>query len=270
MTITATQQATRYTDILLRKGPLQPRHHSTMYSLSPVAIAHTPFREKFAIPRQPMLAPAARGEITLLPPFDDPLAFDGLEQVSHVWLIFLFHQAMAAPGSTPRMRVRPPRLGGNSKLGVFATRSSHRPNAIGQSLVKIEQINATTLTVSGVDLLDQTPIIDIKPYVPYADHIDQAWNHIAADAPEPIQVHWDTDALATAQQLQQHSGNPLVDLIEQCLSQDPKPAYQQPAPERQYGTRLWDIEVGWYYPTSGCICINRIQPVIKLNTPAGK
>ena len=127
-----------------------------------------------------MLAPAAVGEIQLLPPFNDPLAFDGLEQVSHVWLIFLFHQAMAAPGSVPRMRVRPPRLGGNSKLGVFATRSSHRPNAIGQSLVKIEHIQTDTLLVSGVDLLDQTPIIDIKPYVPYADSIDTAWNHIAA------------------------------------------------------------------------------------------
>tara|TARA_R110001592_G_scaffold248545_1_gene510922 strand:- start:1887 stop:2723 length:837 start_codon:yes stop_codon:yes gene_type:complete len=257
---TATALPERYTGRFAPPGAQHlQRRQPDMYSLSPVAIAHTPFREKFAIPRQPMLAPAAVGEIQLLPPFNDPLAFDGLEQVSHVWLIFLFHQAMAAPGSVPRMRVRPPRLGGNSKLGVFATRSSHRPNAIGQSLVKIEHVQTDTLLVSGVDLLDQTPIIDIKPYVPYADSIDTAWNHIAAAAPVPIRVDWETTALEAALQLQQQTGKPLIALIEQCLSQDPKPAYQQPSPERQYGTRLWDIDIGWHYPTQDCICVDRVQ-----------
>jgi len=138
-------------------------------SVQPVAIARTPFAEKFAIPRQPQLAPAARAVIELLPPYNQPEALLGLEQVSHIWLLFQFHQAPADDPAAPRLRVRPPRLGGNEKLGVFATRSTHRPNGIGQSVVRLEKVEGTRLWVSGVDLLDGTPILDIKPYVPLFD-----------------------------------------------------------------------------------------------------
>ena len=216
--------------------------------IEPIGYLRSCFREKFAIPRQPALAPAARGVLELLPPFDRPEALQGLEQVSHVWLLFLFHQALE---EQPRLRVRPPRLGGNRAIGVFASRSTHRPNGIGQSVVRLDKVEPGRLWLSGIDLLDGTPVIDIKPYVPYADALPEARNAIAETAPEPIAVSWAPDARVAAEAAQQRLGEPLVELIEQCLAQDPRPAYQQPTPERRYGTRLWDCEVRWHYPAPG-------------------
>lgn len=224
-------------------------------NITPVAIARTPFAEKFAIPRQPRLAPAARGCIELLPPFDDPLALTGLEQVSHIWLLFLFHAALPGEHDAPRLRVRPPRLGGNEKIGVFASRSTHRPNSIGQSVVRLEKVEGTRLWVSGVDLLDGTPVVDIKPYVPYADSLPEASNAIAAAAPPTIRVEWHTSALAAARTEQQRLQQEVIALIEQCLMQDPKPAYQQPQPGRRYGARFWDLDVLWHYPHDDQICV---------------
>src|SRR5690606_4159047 len=157
------------------------------HDIEPIGYLRSCFREKFAIPRQPHLAPAARGVLELLPPFDSGEAVAGLEQVSHVWLLFLFHQALE---DKPRLRVRPPRLGGNRMVGVFATRATHRPNGIGQSVVRLDRVEAGRLLVSGIDLLDGTPIIDIKPYVPYADALPEARNEMAAAAPELIEVQW--------------------------------------------------------------------------------
>ncbi|WP_286715351.1 tRNA (N6-threonylcarbamoyladenosine(37)-N6)-methyltransferase TrmO [Thalassolituus sp. UBA2009] len=228
-------------------------------SVQPVAIARTPFAEKFAIPRQPQLAPAARAVIELLPPYNQPEALLGLEQVSHIWLLFQFHQAPADDPAAPRLRVRPPRLGGNEKLGVFATRSTHRPNGIGQSVVRLEKVEGTRLWVSGVDLLDGTPIIDIKPYVPYADSIAGADNGIASEAPVTVSVSWQPNALAAAQQQAKRLGEDVVALVEQCLAQDPKPAYQQPDESRRYGVRFWDINVVWHYPQSGGICVLSVE-----------
>lgn len=230
----------------------------------PVAYANTPFQEKFAIPRQPQLAPAARGYIELVPPFDDPAALDGLQQVSHIWLLFVFHQALAADDEAPRLRVRPPRLGGNEKLGVFATRSTHRPNSIGQSVVKLEKVEGTKLWVSGLDLLNGTPIIDIKPYVPYSDSLPQASNAIANTAPATINIEWQESARSSAKQHGQRLNEQVVELIEQCLAQDPKPAYQTPTPEREYGVQFWDLNIRWHYPQADCICIlsvEKIEPV---------
>lgn len=218
--------------------------------LDTVAIAHTPFAEKFAIPRQPALAPAAKARIELIPPYDDPQAFAGLEQVSHIWLIFQFHQALPKNSDQPHLRVRPPRLGGNEKIGVFASRATHRPNSLGQSVVKLERIDGHTLWVSGIDLLDGTPILDIKPYVPYADMIDASYNRIASEAPDKIAVSWHDSAYQTAQQHSVRLQQDVVALIEQCLAQDPKPAYQKPDPQRRYGVRFWDLNISWHYPTT--------------------
>lgn len=161
------------------------------HSVSPIGYIRSCFMEKFAIPRQPLLAPAARGTLELLPPFDQAEALEGLEQVSHIWLLFLFHQALE---DKPRLKVRPPRLGGNRSLGVFATRATHRPNGIGQSVVRLEGFEAGRLWLSGIDLLDGTPVLDIKPYVPYADAVADARNGIA-DAPPPgIAVEWSEQA----------------------------------------------------------------------------
>lgn len=230
------------------------------YSVTPIATIHTPFREKFAIPRQPQLASAALGEIQLLAPFNSSQAFEGLEHCSHIWVLFLFHKAMPDLSQAPRLQVRPPRLGGNQKVGVFATRSNHRPNAIGQSLLKLEQVDGTSLKVSGVDLLHETPIIDIKPYVPYADCIPTASNTLAAAAPELIEVSWSATARQDAEHHQQRLQQPVVELIQQCLSQDPKPAYQTPSPEREYGVRLWDLDIKWHYPSMDQIHILSVQP----------
>ncbi|TLX55179.1 tRNA (N6-threonylcarbamoyladenosine(37)-N6)-methyltransferase TrmO [Stutzerimonas nosocomialis] len=227
------------------------------HTVSPIGYLRSCFQEKFAIPRQPRLAPAARGVLELVPPFDQAHALDGLEQVSHVWLLFLFHQALE---SQPRLRVRPPRLGGNQMVGVFATRSTHRPNGIGQSVVKLDAIEPGRLWLSGIDLLDGTPILDIKPYVPYADAIAEASNGMAAEAPAAIAVEWSEQALQQARQHGQRLGEPLAELIEQCLAQDPRPAYQTPTPERRYGTRLWDVEVRWHYPSPECIRVLEVVP----------
>ena len=227
------------------------------YQVSPIGFVRSCFKEKFAIPRQPQLAPAARGVLELVAPFDGGEAVQGLEQVSHVWLLFLFHQALE---DKPRLKVRPPRLGGNASMGVFATRATHRPNGIGQSVVKLERVEAGKLWLSGIDLLDGTPVLDIKPYVPYADAVGDAVNHIAAAAPGLIEVMWSDSALAQAVKHGQRLQQPVQALIEQCLAQDPRPAYQQPEPSRVYGTQVWDVQVRWHYPTPTQICVLEVVP----------
>lgn len=226
------------------------------HQVSPVGIVRSCFKEKFAIPRQPHLAPAARGVLELLPPFDQGEAVQGLEQVSHVWLLFLFHQALE---DKPRLKVRPPRLGGNQSVGVFSTRATHRPNGIGQSVVRLENVEPGRLHLSGIDLLDGTPVLDIKPYVPYADSVADAHNGMAGAPPPLIPVDWQDDALVAARSHGQRLGEPLVALIEQCLAQDPRPAYQQPQPERRYGVRFWDLDVHWHYPEPGRIRVLDVQ-----------
>ncbi|CAD5198269.1 tRNA (N6-threonylcarbamoyladenosine(37)-N6)-methyltransferase TrmO [Pseudomonas sp. FEN] len=227
------------------------------YSVSPIGFVRSCFKEKFAIPRQPQLAPAARGVLELVAPFDQGEAVQGLEQVSHVWLLFLFHQALE---DKPRLKVRPPRLGGNQSMGVFATRATHRPNGIGQSVVKLDRVEAQRLWISAIDLLDGTPILDIKPYVPYADTIPGAVNGIASAAPLLIPVLWTDHALQQAHDHAQRLDEPLVELIEQCLAQDPRPAYQKPTPEREYGARFWDLDVRWHYPEAGTIRVLEVIP----------
>lgn len=227
------------------------------YSVSPIGFVHSCFKEKFAIPRQPHLAPAARGVLELVAPFDQPEAIQGLEHVSHVWLLFLFHQALE---DKPRLKVRPPRLGGNQSMGVFATRATHRPNGIGQSVVALDKIEPGKLYLSGIDLLDGTPVLDIKPYVPYADCISNATNSMADAAPRLIEVNWQPQALQQATEQAQRLQQPLLELIEQCLAQDPRPAYQTPQPERRYGTRLWDVELRWHYPQPDQICVLEVVP----------
>jgi tRNA-Thr(GGU) m(6)t(6)A37 methyltransferase TsaA len=227
------------------------------YSVSPIGFVRSCFKEKFAIPRQPQLAPAARGVLELVAPFDQGEAVQGLEQVSHVWLLFVFHQALE---DKPRLKVRPPRLGGNQSMGVFATRATHRPNGIGQSVVKLEKVEAGRLWLSGIDLLDGTPVLDVKPYVPYADVVTDASNRMADAAPALIPVQWNDAALMQAREHALRLDEPLVELIDQCLAQDPRPAYQVPAPERVYGAQFWDLDVRWHYPQAGLIRVLEVVP----------
>ena len=228
------------------------------YSFEPIGVMHSCFAEKFAIPRQPQLAPAARGVLELFAPYDKPEAVAGLEGVSHLWLLFVFH---AAASGEQHMRVRPPRLGGNKRIGVFASRSTHRPNPIGQSVVRLDGIEPGRLLLSGLDLLDGTPILDIKPYVPYADALGDARNSLAESAPPQLPVEWSVTALQQAREQAQRLQQPVQELIEQCLAQDPKPAYQRPDVNREYGVRFWDINVRWHYPQADRIRVLAVESV---------
>ncbi len=221
-----------------------------------IGYVHSCFKEKFAIPRQPGLVPAARASIKLLPPYNQAQALAGLEQVSHIWVVFVFHLALQ---QQQRLQVRPPRLGGNQRLGVFASRASHRPNSIGQSLVRLEQITPEgSLKISGHDLLDGTPVLDIKPYIPFVESLPEAQNLIANQPPPLLQVDWQATALKAAQAHAKRLNAPLVELVEQCLAQDPRPAYQQAVADRYYGSKFYDVEVRWRYPQPQLICITEI------------
>ena len=158
---------------------------NNQWTVEPIGYISTPYKEKFAIPRQPGLVSSAMGCITLTSQENQQQMIRGLDKFSHLWLLFIFHQT-EQQGWKPL--VRPPRLGGNEKVGVLATRSTFRPNAIGMSVVKLEQItrveNKVNIWVSGVDLLDHTPIVDIKPYIPYSDAVPDASASFAQSAPE--------------------------------------------------------------------------------------
>lgn len=220
------------------------------FTIEPIATVLSPFTTKFGIPRQPGLVTEAISELKLLAPYNRTEAVAGLEQSSHIWVEFIFHQSPGSQGDNFRPSIRPPRLGGNKRMGVFATRSPVRPNGLGLSVAKLERIdtsNGVSLIVSGLDLLDCTPIVDIKPYVPYADIIDSAQNDFAAQAPSTIEVTFSDHAEVQALEYAAPQGTNLRVLIEQILSQDPRPQYQQPDPERRYGMNLYDLDVHWYY-----------------------
>jgi tRNA-Thr(GGU) m(6)t(6)A37 methyltransferase TsaA len=235
-----------------------------MFELEPIGVVRSCFTDKFGIPRQGGLVPAARGHIELYPPFNNAQAFVGLAGCSHLWLQFIFH-ANRATGFRPR--VRPPRLGGNKTLGVFATRSPVRPNPIGLSVVKLDEVIVTgataALAISGHDLLDGTPIVDIKPYVPYTDAIAEAVNPVAPAPPTRLAVRFSDRAAAQCQQQSARLGTDLAALLEQLLGQDPRPQYQTPDPARLYAMALFDLDIKWHYraQSSGLtICVSEIGP----------
>ncbi|MGO2342563.1 tRNA (N6-threonylcarbamoyladenosine(37)-N6)-methyltransferase TrmO [Vibrio litoralis] len=213
------------------------------YSIDPIGRIHSPYKEKFSVPRQPRLTPAANARVELLGEANSPEAVRGLEQFSHVWLLFLFDQNLEA-GWKPT--VRPPRLGGNERIGVFASRSTFRPNGIGMSAVEIKGItqqgNQTWIELGSVDLVDGTPIIDIKPYIPYSDSIVDAIGGFAESEPDVLPVVLSTSAQLS---LKAHSnGQHIQAVIEQVLAQDPRPAYKKnKADDKEYATHLFDLNV---------------------------
>ncbi len=213
-----------------------------------VAICRTPYKQKFGIPRQPGLV-NVRGWVELAPHVNNIDAVRGIEQYSHLWLLFCFHENLAQGWKNT---VRPPRLGGNEKLGVFATRSTFRPNGIGQSVVKLHNVvqrnGKVCLEISGMDLLDGTPIIDIKPYIPFSDAIDNASGGIAQSAPQLIDVQF--SQLAESQLAEYSNENKVADLkqvVNDVLAQDPRPAYKKSkADAKIYQVALYDIDIFWH------------------------
>lgn len=212
------------------------------FHFSQIGIVHSPYREKFAIPRQPGLA-QVNAVIELLPPFALPDAVSGLDQFSHIWITFVFHAvAVKQNDGAWKPRVRPPRLGGNEKLGVFATRSTHRPNPIGLSVVELQRVeidNGVRLHIRGGDFLDGTPVLDIKPYIPYADAVPQARAGFAQLAPARLFVRWSDEALIA---VEKYASTDLKSMIDEVLSFDPRPAYQEES-ERIYGVHIADYNV---------------------------
>ncbi|STQ82023.1 putative methyltransferase, YaeB/AF_0241 family [Hafnia alvei] len=147
----------------------------SQFTFDTIGLIRSPYKEKFAIPRQPGLIEDGGGELELIAPYNQPEAVRGLEEFSHLWIVFVFHQTMEGGW---RPTVRPPRLGGNARMGVFATRSTFRPNPIGMSLVELKSVETkggkVILKLGSLDLVDGTPIIDIKPYLPFAESQPQA------------------------------------------------------------------------------------------------
>ena len=222
---------------------------STMeFTFKPIGIIDSCFKEKFGIPRQPGLATEARAILKVFPPFDQLEAFKGLEDFSHIWIIFVFHSGMR---DNWKATVRPPRLGGNRRVGVFSTRSSFRPNPIGLSAVLLEKIirerKETHLYLRGVDLLDGTPVLDIKPYLPYTDAISNACGGFAPNIPEArMLVYFSPEARDFCLEKEQSGYPGLTLLIEQLLMMDPRPAYYASTPQKShFGMKVYDFNVLW-------------------------
>lgn len=205
--------------------------------ITPIAHIETDFKEKFGIPRQSGCAPALLGRIVFLPEYRNPQALRGLEGFSHIWLLFDFSKAHRE-GWSPT--VRPPRLGGNKRVGVFASRSPFRPNPIGLSCVRLLGIEETAegpvLLVSGADLLSGTPILDIKPYLPFADAVPDAVGGYAVEAYD----------YALTVDVPPHLLEKIVpekrQALLECLAQDPRPSYQED-PKRVYRMQFADRDV---------------------------
>lgn len=228
---------------------------SAQYPFEPVTfipIAHiqSPFKQRYGVPRQPGLARNAVGLIQFKKDPDLKSALKTIEQFSHLWIVFVFHQH---GGKKWKPSIRPPRLGGRTKVGVLASRSPHRPNPIGISVVKINKVDlenpqGPSIEVQGLDLLDGTPVLDVKPYIPYADAVPEA---IAGWATPPINrlaVTYSKEALLF---LQTHSQptSPLQDLITEILELDPRPAYlqrEEPATSPHFWNKTYGIEISGF------------------------
>jgi tRNA-Thr(GGU) m(6)t(6)A37 methyltransferase TsaA len=235
-----------------------PEESTNGFTLSPIGTIHSCFGEKFAIPRQPGLVKSATAELELLAPYNTPDALRGVEQFSHLWILFLFHRS--ARGEW-KATVRPPRLGGNERIGVFASRSNFRPNPLGLSVVNLLKVNGTRLHIGGGDFLDGTPVLDIKPYIPYADSIPEARGAFAHDAPEPVnQVQFLPEADQAVQSLENEQRPALRQLICDMLAYNPRPAYHAEDPERVFGTRIFDLELQWRHSATTVQVIS-IHPV---------
>lgn len=237
---------------------------SPLPQLAQIGVIHSPYREKFAVPRQPGLADAVTTQLELLPPYNNVHCVRGLEDFSHIWVLFLFHQN---PSQKWHPTVRPPRLGGNQRVGVFASRSPFRPNPIGLSVVELVRIHHDQqriwLELAGTDLVDGTPIVDIKPYIPFVDSKPLALGGFAPDTPDIIPVMFARDVEATLSKLELLHPH-FRRFIQQVIGQDPRPAYRKgQADDAHYGVHLFDYNVQWQMQNGmAIVCAIEALPTI--------
>ncbi|MCC5812397.1 MAG: tRNA (N6-threonylcarbamoyladenosine(37)-N6)-methyltransferase TrmO [Ectothiorhodospiraceae bacterium] len=235
---------------------------SALPTLQIIGRVESCYQQKFGTPRQPGLVAEATAKILLCGDSARAEALQGLEAYSHLWVLFWFHLS-AAQGWRPT--VRPPRLGGNRRLGVFATRSPFRPNPVGLSLVEFRGWEMTggeaVLHIAGHDLVDGTPVLDIKPYLPYADAAPEARAPAAfTDAPETrLLVRYAEPARGYLAGLAVEHAARLESLITQTLALDPRPAYRGDEQAARHGMRLAGHEVGWQV-VGGTALVDRIEP----------
>ncbi|MCW8932637.1 MAG: tRNA (N6-threonylcarbamoyladenosine(37)-N6)-methyltransferase TrmO [Gammaproteobacteria bacterium] len=215
------------------------------FTFDTIGIVHSCYKDKFAIPRQARLVTASTATIELIPPYNDIEMTRGLEDFSHLWLSFIFHRHIDKGWNTT---VKPPRLDGKQRFGVLATRASFRPNPIGLSLVELESIEQHDgklfLHVMGADLLDQTPIVDIKPYVPYTDSIPDAKGGFTDKIKEQqLSVFFTQEAEFDCESAQQKYPH-IRQFVEQLLSLDHR-AYYYKKIDKTYSTRVYDYDLKW-------------------------
>ncbi|AIR04610.1 tRNA (adenine(37)-N6)-methyltransferase [Cedecea neteri] len=225
----------------------------TEFQFAQIGVIRSPYKEKFAVPRQPGLVKDGGGELRLLAPYNQADAVRGLEAFSHLWLLFVFHQTMEGGW---RPTVRPPRLGGNARMGVFATRSTFRPNPIGMSLVELKSIHCqkdeVILQLGSLDLVDGTPIVDIKPYLPFAEAVPDARAGYAQQAPQAeMNVTFTPEVQLQLAGLEGRYPH-IARFICQVLAQDPRPAYRKGEDVgKTYAVLLLDFNVRWRVTEQG-------------------
>lgn len=222
----------------------------------PIAVVRSCFGGKFGVPRQPGLSPSAWGELVFNESYRSREAVRGLEGFSHLWLIFGFHQTSEGGW---RPTVRPPRLGGEERVGVFASRSTYRPNGLGLSVVRLEGIDfertdGPVLRLGGVDLVDGTPVFDIKPYLAYSDSIPDALSGYAPDRPDALSVEIDSTVEKVFSTLPERTKAILIEV----LALDPRPAVNKEE-GRVHGAALCGMNVRFQI-TAGICRILEIRP----------
>lgn len=248
----------------MSSGSSRPKHRSRpadeALTLTPIAYTRSCFRDKFGVPRQPGLTRHAHAELVIQPPFNREDAFRGLETCSHLWLTFQFHEAIHAEW---RPVVRPPRLGGNRKVGVFASRSPFRPNSLGLSVVRnlglARRKGALVLRIRDHDLIDGTPILDIKPYLPFFDAIPDAQIGWVGDpAPERLPVRFSEQAEAQLAALPGEDYPDLRGLIEDVTRYDPRPSFRRGREneDRTYGVHLYDLNVRFRFEGGAVVIVS--------------
>ncbi|MGF1450524.1 MAG: tRNA (N6-threonylcarbamoyladenosine(37)-N6)-methyltransferase TrmO [Opitutales bacterium] len=239
------------------------------------AIGHveSPYLDCFGVPRQPGLneLPAL---LRLHPPYDAEDWVRGLEAFSHLWVLWWFDRAQHV--GPPSATVRPPRLGGNQRLGVFATRSPYRPNPIALSVVPVREIQRESrrilaIEVLGLDCADGTPLLDLKPYLPYCDAVSDAMGGFAPDPPVRLSLDWSEEARAALPWVARANGvsaTEISSMIEGALANDPAPAYHQPS-ERIYWLALRVADIGFRRRAGHALTIEALRPAPSLKSRPG-